>query len=344
MLPVIDICHSITGGGNWYTPGTSTGSGNFAAYTTYLEGLVAAGWEYCAQETGVLDTSSTGYSHWTDWVVHCGFLGCINYNGGGDAIWPYNFTNFNAVVLNSCEFYFTGNPSLVMPGNTTTMSDTTAIQQITLSASQLGIPNGICAGVWPDAPLLGTHNQPFANTINGVGMTYEGMIDWSYANGVPFCEFEIWVQPNNDYLLLNYYLECGFDQIITSLMEKYPPAGTENLVQTSITHRMPAISFNIFLESAGHYAFGGQLTDLITGAPLAGQSVVIQSSANDYTTWTNVVTVTTDSNGNWSTTPTTLSSGNYWYRAYYAGATVGGVTYLPTFFPYNIHGYEIQVP
>jgi hypothetical protein len=67
-------------------------------YRGYLEALVAAGWEYVANETGLEQNGLAGstadpnytagpYNNWIDFCISCGFKGVINYNGGGDGLW-----------------------------------------------------------------------------------------------------------------------------------------------------------------------------------------------------------------------------------------------------------------
>jgi hypothetical protein len=99
MAPVLDICHVV--GDSWTYAGHS---GNFAAWEPYLKAMVAAGWEYVANETGSAEWSGsgTGSNSWLDFCVNvCGFKGVINYNGGGTGwtlIIPFS-TTLNIITL-----------------------------------------------------------------------------------------------------------------------------------------------------------------------------------------------------------------------------------------------------
>ncbi len=398
MTPVIDVCHSICGGGYWYdqsalyssidaSTGQPTGpryGGCFEMYRGYLEALVAAGWEYVANETGLAQNTGTDpsyspgpYDNWIDFCISCGFKGVVNYNGGGDGLWawPPDSDNFNdywmnisaswigqhATILNNCEYYYTQVPNLVHPNEgMSTMTDTDAIEEIALAGQQVGIPTGILAGVWPDAPLQGVDNEAYDNTRTGFGATYSSLLAWSYDNGCPITTFGVWFQPNSSSLLMNYYNSLGFHDIVVGLIQEYPPLNPP----PSPPQRMPNLTLNS-TEESGEFTFFGQLTDLITGNPIADASVYLQwtpcilkdnaqmdygavplngfvwNNTNSGGSWTGPATgaapATTDSNGNWTSSAIDLPAGTYDFRIWFPGNS----TYLPTFYPYSIYGFSV---
>ncbi len=346
MQPVLDVCHA--SGDAWAANGHA---GNFAAFEPYLKACVAAGWEYVADETGAAEWSGsgTGSASWIDFCVNvCGFKGVVFYNGGGCGLWPPSkaygaYWMDTNVVLNNVEYYYTSIP----PYAGVTITDTDAIETIAISGQQLGIPTGVLTGVWPDAPMQGVNNEPWKNIISGFGATWQSLIDWSYANGVGITTFGVWFQPDTPYQFLNYYLYCGFHEMVVSLQQTYPPANTEGLTPT---YRMPSVTMDIDLAE-GQYTFFGTLTDLITGNPIVGANVYLQSSPGT-PTWNYAnspmgsTPVVTDANGKWhSPTSYALAAGQYSLRAWYAGGDAGpnGTTYLPTFYPYDGSGEQFTV-
>jgi hypothetical protein len=247
------------------------------------------------------------------------------------------------VVLNNVEYYYTSIP----PYAGVTITDTDAIETIAISGQQLGIPTGVLTGVWPDAPMQGVNNEPWQNIMSGFGATWQSLIDWSYANGVGITTFGVWFQPDTPYQFLNYYLYCGFHEMVVSLQQTYPPANTEGLTPT---YRMPSVTMDIDLAE-GQYTFFGTLTDLITGNPIVGANVYLQSSPG-IPTWNYANTpmgstpAVTDANGKWhSPTSYALAAGQYSLRAWYAGGDAGpnSTTYLPTFYPYDARGEQFTV-
>jgi hypothetical protein len=356
-------------------------------YRGYLEALVAAGWEYVANETGLEQNGLAGstadpnytagpYNNWIDFCISCGFKGVINYNGGGDGLWDgagtgtYSDYWMNlsatwigqyATVLNNCEYYYTQVPNLVHPNEgMSTMTDTDVIEEIALAGQQVGIPTGILAGVWPDAPLQGVDNEAYDNTRTGFGATYSSLLAWSYDHGCPITTFGVWFQPNSWSLLMNYYTMLGFHDIVVGLIQEYPPLNPP----PTPPQRMPILTLNS-TEESGEFTFFGQLTDLITGEPIADAPVYLQwtpcilkdnaqidygavplngsvwNNTNSGGSWTGPATgaspATTDSNGNWTSNAIDFPAGTYDFRIWFPGNS----TYLPTFYPYSIYGFSV---
>ncbi len=69
------------------------------------------------------------------------------------------------------------------------------------------------------------------------------------------------------------------------------------------------------------FVLDGFLTDLTTGAGLAGQFVSVEVSANNGTTWNLAETTTTFTGGEYAVDQAQAAAGNYLYRANYAGTT-----------------------
>jgi hypothetical protein len=246
-------------------------------------------------------------------------------------VWPYWDVDIHTTE-NLFEFYWHAAQSYIENG--------------ALYSTQIGTKCGVLA--YPYIDPTGS-NDVFENSVNNQSPTYQTVYDWSYANGIGFTQFGVWLDPNFDQILNNgadpiylllFYLIQGADSVVANLQQTYPAAGTEALM--NITMLMPELTLNVIEEAPGIFVFSGTLAELLSGNPIAGADIYIQVSSNGGLSWTDLSASPsiTDSTGTYAGWTEELAAGTYNIRVLYGGSSL----YLNTYAPYSHYGLQLVVP
>ena len=318
------------------------------SYNEYFAQMKAAGWTTVAFEVGYPGLISYLHNTYGFEVIY------YAWNGGATDV-PLE------IALTQCP----GSPKLVGtyidPGLSRMTWEayydqtfTSLIAPGTLSNSNIGIPNGIKAGMWDNTS---TNDNPiYANSLAGAtptadyssGNTYKSILDWSYANGVGMTTFGIYIYPSY-WQMVETYIGMGFDDIVAELQFTYPPANTEQLIPPTIpctilscgvTGPLTTWVNNPWppLWAPGSYVFTGLLQELISGNPLADETIWLQYST-DALSWSNVASTTTDQYGNYSLT-SIIDIGALLTEP----VTVGGTTlYVTTTTPFTAPSSTVEI-
>jgi hypothetical protein len=256
-------------------------------HAEWFQALADVGWDFVACEVG-----REGIATYMKQFFSGGY---VNFNISAGGLWRYIYTDPNT-ILNDWECYYERQVPWVIEG--------------TKEAAAVGIPNGLICGDWP------TEIQ--ANSTTGAEPSYQSLFDWSYANGVPFTTFLVWIYPSQN--KIPTVLELGIDKIVTDLQKKYPPAGS--WIKPAQEAGMMTIAATKSDED-GTYTFEGTLTNLVTMVPIVGAELFCEISEDGGTTW-DVMDIddnptTTDSSGYYSWTGITYDAGWHDFIVYYAG-------------------------
>jgi hypothetical protein len=304
--------------GSWSNCQTMTQVGYFG---TWFANLAAVGWQGVSSEMGAAGAVEFCRKYFPNYT---------NYTPPEPFSWYapgqyYEQAVDTSTTQNSIEAYYNSDPPYIY---------TAALQ-----SAELGIPMGILGYVGGS-----TWNSIYVQSLNDETPSYQSLFDWSYANGVGFNTFQVWIDPGSWNILLygephqyflNGYRAAGYDTIVAQLQESYPPAGTEVL---NITQLATELTLYINENSDGTYTISGQLYEVLSGNPIPSAQIFLQLSTNTTTNgllsthWNNTNLgnanpTTTDQSGSWTSTPITLTSGTYYFRAYYTGTS----TYLGSY-------------
>jgi thiol-disulfide isomerase/thioredoxin len=232
-------------------------------WDTWLESLVAAGWEYVA---GINSTGRTGDP--AHLVGAVGFTGYINYSST-----PRGDTSTNpdssGVYRNSFRCFDTAEIPYIEAWDEAAYAD--------------DIKSGLVVGVLADSK----NNQMLTNSVADAVPSYQDILDWSYINSVGMTNFVVWFPPKYNAITardsepeqIDLYKSLGLDTVVTNLMEYYP--ATDYLDGHHYTWEEPSTTKAVDL-TIGYtdipLVFTGVLSKLTTGDFIAGKTITLQES------------------------------------------------------------------
>jgi len=175
MYPILDLEHVIWHGGKYKSTPITQFDANFSMWQK-------AGWTNVVTEggrSGDLDTLKEYFPKFTF------------FNSDQSGLWQDVYRDPYTAEM-SWETYYP--------------SEVSSIQQGALISYNLGKPQGITAGAWPNGCLSYD--------------TYKSLLDWSYAESVGFTHFNVFLGLGGT---LGNYQKLGLDTIVSQLQKAYPP-------------------------------------------------------------------------------------------------------------------------
>jgi hypothetical protein len=297
-------------------------SAQYEQFGPWFEILQAAGWTVYSTEMSGRGSIEFARQYFTGGYINLTPLEIFSWYGPDGITYWEQAIDINT-TQNNIESYYQYDPPFIYAG--------------ALQAAEIGIPNGLTAYADVDVGSI------MPNSLAGVEPSYLSMIAYSFDNGFPMSEFELWIDPGTwsilDYsqdpvFFINFMQMNGFDTfIIEQLQQTFPAANTENLIPINIV--ATNIDLVIVESPPGTVTFSGNLYENLTGVMVPDSEITIQQSPTSATPhdWIDIGTTTTDSNGNFSV-EASVTPGTWNFRAYFPGDE----THIQGYGPLSIWG------
>ena len=278
---------------------------SLTSHATWINSLYTAGWRYIAgfNSTGRASPNDPTYIH----SLHSGFK-YINYNAA-----PHTGTTTNSDISGTGVYQ-----------NSFECMTAAAIPYIkSFTASAYGASPSVKSGLF--APVLDNTkiNAMLPKSVANASPTYCDLLHWSYENAVGMSNFLVWFHPKYNAVTardvteekISLYKSLGFDDLIETMRETYPPLLTEDgHTYTWAEPTAKAVSLTVTYIS-DPLTFSGILSLFKDGTAIANATIKLEEFTG---TWGVIDTTTTDDDGIYSF-EVTATAGEHYYRVHYEG-------------------------